>query len=377
MGQLNAAIVSPQFRSLATRLACSVLLGFGGACGSDPAANPAATAGFGGTFGGTGFGAAGVEALGAAGSGTGFAGTSGFPTAGAGGESGASGAVGLPTAGSGGAGGESGAGGASGAGGSGGAAGMIAEPSCLDGITDYEKDGPFTSMAMTSGMVKLWIPAVPAGCKVPVIHLANGTGGTCNTYAAILRRLASHGFLATCYESPQTGQGTQCVTALELAFTMFPDLADNKIGSTGHSQGGGAAFTCLQRAEEKWGTAKIYTGLAMEPASGYGDSPANWAEMYGKIKSPMFMFNGTSDTLVSSSWVKQAFDAMSSTNETYWYAAIGATHVPVPTAATQQVAVPWFRWKLLGDKAACEYFKAMPNGDKWDLKESQNEVACN
>jgi hypothetical protein len=43
----------------------------------------------------------------------------------------------------------------------------------------------------TSGSVRFWVPDVPAGCKVPVIHLSNGTTLTCADYAGILERLAS------------------------------------------------------------------------------------------------------------------------------------------------------------------------------------------
>jgi hypothetical protein len=259
-----------------------------------------------------------------------------------------------------------------------GGAGASASPSCLDGITDYENAGPFQFEAKSAGMVKLWVPAVPAGCKVPVIHLANGTGATCSNYQPALERLATHGFLTTCFEDPNTGAGTQGVMAFETALAMFPDLADNKLGSTGHSQGGQAAFTVLQLAEEKWGDTMVYAGLAMEPASGFGTQPAGgtWQEVYAKIKSPMFMFSGTADVLVSESWVQQAYDAMPTTNEVYWWSAIGATHIPTPVGPEEQISIPWFRWKLLGDKAACEYFKKMPDGSDWDKRMSENEAPC-
>ena len=34
---------------------------------------------------------------------------------------------------------------------------------------------------------------------------------------------------------------------------------------------------------------------------------------------------------------------------------------PLPQVPAEQVSIPWFRWKLLGDNAACKFFKAMPN----------------
>lgn len=260
----------------------------------------------------------------------------------------------------------------------GGAGGAGGGGSCLDGITDYENAGPFQFTTATSGMVKIWVPKVPSGCKVPVIHLANGTTATCANYQGALERFASHGFLTTCYESPNTGAGDQGITAFDAAFAMYPDLADNKLGSTGHSQGGQAAFTVLQLAEAKWGDKMIYAGLAMEPASGFGTQPTGgtWQQVYAKIKSPMFMFSGTADTLVAESWVQQAYDAMNKANEVYWWSAVGATHIPTPVGPEQQVSIPWFRWKLLGDKAACEFFKKMPDGPNWDPRKSENEKAC-
>lgn len=249
---------------------------------------------------------------------------------------------------------------------------------CLNGITDFGNAGPFRYQATAKGAVKMWVPTVPAGCKVPVIHLANGTGANCLAYQASLTRLASHGFLATCYESTNTGAGTQGVMAFEAALSSYPDLADHRLGSTGHSQGGQAAFTVLQQAEAKWGTQMIYAGLAMEPASGFGAQPPNgpWQQVYAKIRSPMFMFSGTADILVSEAWVSSAFAALNDSIEAYWWSAIGATHIPVPNPQEMEISVPWFRWKLLGDKAACEYFKKLPGAGRWQRKKEQNVAAC-
>jgi fermentation-respiration switch protein FrsA (DUF1100 family) len=235
--------------------------------------------------------------------------------------------------------------------------------------------------AAVSGSVKMWIPAVPKGCKVPIIHLANGTGATCSDYQDDLNRFASQGFLTTCYEDTNTGAGTDGIMAFQAAMMMYPDLADNKLGSTGHSQGGQAAFVTLQLAEAKWGTTMTYAGLAMEPASGFGTQPAGgtWQMVYGEIKSPMFMFSGTADMLVSAAWVGEAYSAMNPKNEVYWWSATGATHIPTPQVPEEQVSIPWFRWKLLGDNAACKYFKTIPTGvtnPAWTKEMTENEAPC-
>jgi hypothetical protein len=234
-------------------------------------------------------------------------------------------------------------------------------------------------MQKTSGAVKEWVPMVPAGCKVPMVHLANGTGATCSAYEEALERLASHGFLTLCYEDPNTGAGDQGVMAFETALKDFPDLADMKFGSTGHSQGGQASFVVLEKTEAKWGDQGIYAGLAMEPASGFGSQPEMpWQTLYKNIKSPMFMFSGVgTDGLVSQGWVQQAFDAMSDTVEKYFWAKNGATHIPVPNGEEMQISIPWFRWKLLGDKAACMAFKNIPKMDtSWMVVATKNEKDC-
>ncbi|MET0344100.1 MAG: hypothetical protein ABW252_24005 [Polyangiales bacterium] len=253
------------------------------------------------------------------------------------------------------------------------------ESSCLASVKDYGTRGPFKYAQKNAGVIKMWIPEVPAGCKVPVIHLANGTGASCGNYAATINTLASHGFLTTCYENTNTGAGTQGLQAFERAVADYPNLAAKKFGSMGHSQGGQAAFTVLALTEEKFGPDATYAGLAMEPASGFGTQPrgGSWQSVYAKIKSPMFMFSGTADILVSQGWVRQGFAALADSVEAYHWSASGATHIPVPNGETQQVSVPWFRWKLLGDQDACKAFFALETGTRWNKVQSQNEAKCN
>jgi hypothetical protein len=232
----------------------------------------------------------------------------------------------------------------------------------------------------TIGAVNFYVPSVPSNCKVPVVHLSNGTGAVCLDYLPALQRLATHGFLAACFESANTGDGSEGMQALDAALMNFPDLADNKFGSTGHSQGGQAAFTVLALAEQKYGDKLIYAGLAMEPASGFGLQPVGttWPALYATIKSPMFMFSGLgTDGLVAQAWVQSAYDALSKTEEAYFWTAAGATHIPVPNGEEEEISIPWFRWKLLGDQNACQAFKAIPKTDpKWAVVASKNEQPC-
>jgi hypothetical protein len=133
----------------------------------------------------------------------------------------------------------------------------------------------------------------------------------------------------------------------------------------------------VQLAEEKWGHSMIYTGLAMQPESGNGTVP-DWMAAYAKITSPMFMFSGlVTDGLVSQGWVQQAFDALNDADEAYFWTNDGLRFIPVPVAETNQVAIAWFRWKLLGDQKACAFLKALPMTDtKWAEAASQNAQPC-
>lgn len=57
--------------------------------------------------------------------------------------------------------------------------------------------------------------------------------------------------------------------------------------------------------------------------------------------------------------------------------AAGATHIPVPNGEEQEISIPWFRWKLLGDQAACKYFKAIPMKDmRWNEVAVKNAQDC-
>jgi hypothetical protein len=92
----------------------------------------------------------------------------------------------------------------------------------------------------------------------------------------------------------------------------------------------------------------------------------------------MFMFSGLgTDGLVSQAWVQQAYDATSKTEEAYFWTAQGATHIPVPNAQEEEISIPWFRWKLLGDAQACTYFKSIPQRNTiWAEVASKNVQQC-
>lgn len=248
---------------------------------------------------------------------------------------------------------------------------------CLPDVDDYTDDGPFDFTTDDVGDVNMWIPEdLPEGCRVPIIHLANGTGARCSIYNATLEHFASHGFVAACFEDSDTGQGTQAIEAIETVIDEYPDIVDTRYGFTGHSQGGGGAILGVYRAEQEWGSSRTYAGFGIEPAHGFGDSPRNWESLYAQIESPVSMFNGSRDGLVSASWVRSGYNELGNI-EKAWYEGVGASHLsPIPNSYASEMGLAWFRWQLLGDSDACQYFKNMPSSSDWRLQEVDNLSAC-
>ena len=46
-------------------------------------------------------------------------------------------------------------------------------PDCLAGIETYNSDGPFTYRSERWGVVNAYIPDVPPGCKIPMVHYSS------------------------------------------------------------------------------------------------------------------------------------------------------------------------------------------------------------
>jgi|GEM_PF-6398164 len=252
------------------------------------------------------------------------------------------------------------------------------DSSCLNREAQLDAAGPFEFEASVLDSLKLWIPKLPAHCKAPVVQLANGTGASCANYKELLERLASHGFLTVCAETPTTGTGVPGFRALATVLAHYPELAAHKLGSLGHEAGGQGAILALQQAEATWGASASYAGLAIAPASGHGSQPPSgtWQDAYAAVVSPMLVMSIEGDAFVPERWVADGFDALSDTIEAYWYVALDAMHLPLPQARLQELAVAWFRFQLLGDRAACAYFKQLPEGPRWDARVVQNAPSC-
>jgi len=215
-----------------------------------------------------------------------------------------------------------------------------------------------------------YIPAIPEGCKVPVLHFSNGTYGTCafGEYVKVFEHMASHGFIVSCFESQQTGSGKQCMNALDIVHENYENLVADKIGSMGHSQGGGGSLACIKFAQDKWGEEKIFAVQAIEPAHGMNN--LEFKSQYPKINSSVFILSGDSDLLVSHEMIEKGYVLLNS--ETYWFEAKDTQHILGISGPINNSAIPWFRWKLLSDAAAGKLFNELHLTDSWTKIKSKN-----
>jgi len=98
------------------------------------------------------------------------------------------------------------------------------------------------------------------GEKFPVISWGNGTCAKTEGYGALLRYVASHGFVVIASNSRWTGSGNSAMTkALDFAEAANADASSpyyqhldlTKVGAMGHSQGGMATITAASDSRIK------------------------------------------------------------------------------------------------------------------------------
>ena len=120
-----------------------------------------------------------------------------------------------------------------------------------------------------------------------------------------------------------------------------------------------------------------FAGHGAQPEPGFGGMGEDWQARYAQIRSPTFVFHGSEAGQGGASWLGDGFSLLDPSIEAYWYVAVGAPYIPIPTAWISESAVAWFRWQLLDDQAACRYVvDTMPASDAWDVHEVHSPRAC-
>ncbi len=157
---------------------------------------------------------------------------------------------------------------------------------------------------------------------------SNGTGVRASKYASVLKHLASWGFIVIGTEEEYSWNGFSSEMSLRLAIKLndnktveglksnpfFSKVDLDKIGLSGHSQGGVGVFNAV--TEQKHGH-MIKTIYAASPANLELSSNLEWDYDPSLISVPTFLVSGTGggyeDLVVSGKQLTQIYETLPAT----------------------------------------------------------------
>jgi dienelactone hydrolase len=189
------------------------------------------------------------------------------------------------------------------------------------------------------------------GVRHPVILWGNGTFLNPTHYDALLRHLASHGFIVAAANTSNAGSGTEMLAGLDHLTTfnsevgnVFFDKVDlTRVAAMGHSQGGGGAINAARDA-------RVDTVVAIQPGGGTLSQIHSGATVW--------FLSGSADTTVSSSSVRSKYDAVVGRLPAAYGDLLGADHFqPIVNGNGYRGPITaWLRWQLMDDPIAENQF---------------------
>lgn len=221
-------------------------------------------------------------------------------------------------------------------------------------VADFSARGPFSTTNERQG----------TGCQVyrpstlgendldhPVILWGNGTGGSPSTYADLLDHWASHGFVVAAATTSDAGSGQEMLACLDRLETLnglssgayAGNLNLNRVGSSGHSQGGGGSLMAGQDS-------RITATAPFQPyVLGLGHETSSQSNQNG----PMFLMTGSNDTLAGPTLNGRPVFRNANV-PVFWGNLEGVGHFePVGDGGGYRgPSTAWYRFHLMGDSNA-------------------------
>jgi Chlorophyllase len=231
-------------------------------------------------------------------------------------------------------------------------------------VTDFAGPGSFTPTSGAEGPACTFFrPTVlgEGGRRHPVIVWGNGTTNTPANYTALFNHFASHGFIVAAANTSNAGSGKEMIACLDYAIAQntaagspYEGHVDvDHIASSGYSQGGAG---CLQAGiDPRFTVTAPVAPFIVFSLGGYDPTSV------GKQTHPMFLLSGSSDTVaVPASNQDPIFKQ--ATVPIVWGTHAGSTHFEVLGAGGAYAAplTAWFRYKLMGDASAGQWFEKTP-----------------
>jgi hypothetical protein len=214
-------------------------------------------------------------------------------------------------------------------------------------VSDFAAPGSFPTTRNVEGPAcEVFRPSNlgEGGLLHPVIVWGNGTFVTPDVYALVLDHWATHGFFVIAASTTNAGTGIEMITCLDYALGEYAGQVDpEKIGTSGHSQGGGGSIMAGRDP-------RVKATVPLQPFTvGLGHDPSSQSQQHG----PMLLLSGTEDTWAAPDLNQQpVFDA--SNVPTFWATRIGADHLASGTndiTDYRRPATAWFRLHLMGDES--------------------------
>jgi hypothetical protein len=214
--------------------------------------------------------------------------------------------------------------------------------------------GPFEVAEMQSARDHtLYYPADlgRGGLQHPIIIWGNGSGTTPSMYAGLLRHWASHGFIVAAANTMNAGTGAEMLDGAmwlieengRAGSPFFAKVRTDRIGASGHSQGGAGAITA--------GANTLITAtVPLEPGRLRGATT--------ELKGPMFIVGGAADTVVVPEMLVLPRYMEATQIEAICGLLAGATHLePLGDGGGMRgYATAWFRYHLMADMSARDVF---------------------
>lgn len=200
-----------------------------------------------------------------------------------------------------------------------------------------------------------------SGCLNPVIVWGNGTFNTPSSYTALFNHFATQGFIVAAADTSNSGSGTEMLTCLKYildqnttAGSPYEGHIDvSHIASSGYSQGGAG---CLEAGvDPRFAVTAAVSPYIVIPLGGY-DTTSVMKQVH-----PMFMISGSADTVAVPASNQQPI-FMQAPVPIVWATHAGSSHLEVLNngGAYAGPLTAWFRYKLMGDPAAAQWFKTSP-----------------
>lgn len=215
---------------------------------------------------------------------------------------------------------------------------------------DWAGSGPFAVATEAGGPAHtIYRPTDlgSRGCAThPVVIWGNGTGATPKEYDALLRHLASHGFVVAAANTTQAASGRQMLAGIDYlaARNAAPSspyhgrLDLDRVGAAGHSQGGGG--TIAAGADPR-----VDTTVPLQPGP------------FGKVtalRGPALFLAGSLDLIVPpATLVYPRYQQVRHVPAAYGELAAGTHFTPVGDGGGYRGPVTaWLRWRLMDDEQA-------------------------